>query len=533
MESQESQPERQSDQEVRLIKSASVVAIATFLSRITGFLRDMLFAKLLGASIASDAFYVAFRIPNMLRELLAEGSISAGFIPVFTEYLTKRSREEAASLARAAFTLLFLILIVIVGIGILLTPELLHLIAPGFGKDPNLFALTTRLTRVMFPFLLFISLAALTMGILNSVHRFGPPAISSALCNIVMIFFILFPFYPQPVFLAAIGVIAGGFCQFAMQIPAVKKEGFALSFQWPIFPLHPGLFQIGKLILPITLSLSVTQINILVSTIVASTLASGSVSYLYYAMRLIHFPLGIFGVALATVLLPTLSVQAAKADYTGLRQSLSFGLRLIFFIMAPAMAGLIFLRVPIVHLLFEHGVFNHLATIETSEALLYYAIGLWAFAGVRVVVPVFYSLQDTKTPVKVAIIAMVLNVVLSFSLAVPLQHKGLAAATSLSAIFNFVVLVVLLRKKIGQIDAKRIAFSHLKVLFGAICMMPPALFISKMPLWDTPQHWMEKIGLLTIAIVFSTAIYFMTQAILKSEELIFLKNTLQKRLNRA
>ncbi len=529
MESQE----KQSDTEVKLVKTASVVAVSTFLSRITGFLRDMLFAKILGAGIASDAFYVAFRIPNMLRELMAEGSISAGFIPVFTEYLTKRSRQEAASLARAAFTLLFFILTIIVGIGILFTPQILHIIAPGFVDNPERFALTITLTRVMFPFLLFISLAALTMGILNSTHRFGPPAISSAVCNIVMILFILFPFYPKPIFSAAIGVVFGGLCQFAVQLPAVKKEGFSLSFQWPIFPLHPGLIQIIKLILPITISLSVTQVNILVSTIVASTLAKGSVSYLYYAMRLIHFPLGIFGVALATVLLPTLSAQAAKGDHAGLRQSLSFGLRLIFFIMAPAMAGLILLKVPIVHLLFEHGVFDRLATEGTAQAVLYYAIGLWAFAGVRVVVPVFYSLQDTKTPVKVAITAMILNVILSFALAIPMQHGGLALATSISAIFNFVILVVLLRKKIGSIDAKRIAYSHLKVILGTLCMIPSTLYISSMALWDSPGHWTEKTILLAIAIVTSIVIYCITHAILKSEELIFLKNTIQKRLKRA
>ncbi|MBI3358949.1 MAG: murein biosynthesis integral membrane protein MurJ [Nitrospirae bacterium] len=529
MESQE----KQSDTEEKIVKSASVISVSTFLSRITGFLRDMLFAKILGASIASDAFYVAFRIPNLLRELMAEGSISAGFIPVFTEYLTKRSRTDAALLARATFTLLFLILLVIVGIGIIFAPALLHLIAPGFLDNPELFALATALTRVMFPFLLFISLAALTMGILNSTHRFGPPAISSAVCNIVMILFIVFPFYSTPIFSAAIGVVAGGFCQWAIQLPAVKKEGFSLSFLWPIFPLHPGLITIGKLIVPITISLSVTQINILVSTLVASTLAGGSVSYLYYAMRLIHFPLGIFGVALATVLLPTLSAQAAKSDDAGLRQSLSFGLRLIFFIMAPAMAGLIFLRVPVVHLLFEHGVFDKLATEGTAQAVLYYAIGLWAFAGVRVVVPVFYSMQDTKTPMKVAVLAMISNVILNFVLAIPLQHRGLALATSLSAIFNFIILVILLRKKIGRIDAKRIVFSHIKVILGTICMIPPALFTSNMSLWNASGNWIEKSVLLTITIVVSITIYFITQAILKSEELMFLKNTAKTRFKRA
>jgi putative peptidoglycan lipid II flippase len=285
-----------------------------------------------------------------------------------------------------------------------------------------------------------------------------------------------------------------------------------------------------KLLVPVTISLSVTQINILVGTIVASGLASGAVSYLFYGMRLIHFPLGIFAVALSTVLLPTLSAHAARADYIALRKSISFGLRLIFFLMVPAMVGLIFLRIPMVHLIYEHGLFDRLATEGTAQAILYYAVGLWAFAGVRIVVPVFYSMQDTKTPVKVAIVAMILNAILTVTLAIPLQHAGIALATSLAAIFHFLTLVILLRKKIGQIDGKRILMSHIKVILGGLCMIPPAFFISSMPLWDASGHWSEKTALLTIAILMSAAIYFMVQAALKSEELIFIKDTVKKRL---
>ncbi|MEK7747942.1 MAG: murein biosynthesis integral membrane protein MurJ [Nitrospirota bacterium] len=521
-----------SETESKIFRSAFIVGGATFISRITGFLRDMIFAKIFGATIASDAFYVAFRIPNLLREMVAEGSISAGFIPVFTEYLSKRSPEDAKRLVRAVFTFLFILIVILVLVGILLAPWIMYIIAPGFYKNPILFNLATSLTKIMFPFLLFISLAALTMGILNSTHRFGPPAISSALCNIVMILFVLFPFFPEPVFSAAIGVVAGGFCQWAIQLPAVKKAGFSLSFQWPIFPLDAGLVKILKLVVPVTISLSVTQINILVGTIVASTLAEGSVSYLFYSMRLIHFPLGIFAVAIGTVLLPTLSAAASRSDYIELRKSISFGLRLIFFIMVPAMVGLIFLRVPIVHLIFEHGLFGKAATEGTAMAVFYYAIGLWAFAGVRIVVPVFYSLQDTKAPVKVAIFAMILNVILTFSLAIPLQHGGIALAASISSAFNFTMLIVLLRQKVGQIDGKRIAFSHLKVMIGGLCMVPFAYFVSTMPIWESTGNWVQKTILLTISIFLSVIIYLIVQSLLKSEELIFIKNVIKAKTNK-
>ncbi len=534
MQSQEKQTERTG----KIVAAASIIASGTFLSRILGFLRDMLFANILGAGSVADAFYVAYRIPNLLRELFAEGSMSAGFIPVFTEYLTKKGKEEARHLVQAVFTILFFLLIVIIALGIAFAPLILTVIAPGFVAQKDQFALTITLTRIMIPFLLFISFAALTMGILNSLHRFGPPALSSALSNLVMIVFILLPADRIPflhfdqIIWAAIGVVVGGLFQWLLQMPTVHQEGFSLSFRWPIFPLHPGLMKIAKLLLPSTLALSVTQINILVNTLVASTLAAGSVSYLYYAMRLIHFPLGIFGVALATALLPTLSAHAARQEMTELREQFSFGLRLIFFITAPAMIGLIFLRVPLVHLLFEHGAFSQINTQGTAQAILYYALGLWAFAGVRVVVQVFYAMQETKTPFFVAIFAMLLNILLSFTLVIPLQHGGLALATSLSAIFNFLTLILLLRKKIGTIGARQILTSHLKTIIASLCMAPLCILIANLPLWMIPGSLLTKIGLVAISVTASAAIYFFVQIPLKSEELIFMKNLIKTRLKR-
>lgn len=519
--------------EHKIIKAASIVAIATFLSRILGFIRDMAAASILGATMAADAFYVAYRIPNLLRELLAEGSMSAGFIPVFTEYQAKKSHEETLAFVRAVFTALALVLVILVAAGILFAPLLLSWIAPGFIETPAKFELAALLTRIMFPFLLFISFAALTMGILNSTNHFGPPALSSSLANLVMILFILFPFFGlEPVLSAAIGVTVGGLLQWLIQLPDVHKEGFSLSFRRPIFPLHPGLIKMIKLLLPLTLALSVTQVNIFVSTIAASQLAEGSVAFLYYGMRLIHFPLGIFGVALATALLPELSAHAARSDFLKLRQGVSFGLRMIFFLTAPAMIGLILLRVPIVHLLFEHGAFDRLATEGVASAVLYYSIGLWAFAGIRVIAPVFYAVQDTKTPVTVAIAAMGLNILLIFTLSPLLQHRGLALANSLSAIFNFIILIVLLRKKIGQVDGKKIIFSHFKVMLASSCMAPLIVWTASLPLWNLPEAIAKKSFLMAVAILGSTAIYLMIHAMLRSEEWIFLIGIIKKRIKK-
>lgn len=514
--------------------AAGIVAFGTLISRILGFIRDMILANLFGATIAADAFYVAFRIPNMLRELFAEGSMSAAFIPVFTEYLSKKSRADAKELASAAFTTLFLLVCGVVTIGIFFSPEIIRSIAPGFVRDPYQFSLTVAMTRIMFPFLLFISLAALAMGILNSTRHFAPPALASGVFNVVSILFVFgfTPLLPEPVYGAAIGVALGGLAQFLIQVPTLYQEGLSFTFRRPIRPLHPGVAQMGRLLLPTTLGLSVTQINVLVNTLLASYLTAGSVSYLYYGMRLIHFPLGIFAVALSTALLPTLSTQAAKGEMEGLRRTFSFGLRFVFFITFPAMMGLIFFRVPIVHLLFEHGEFGRAATLGTATAVFFYSIGLWAFAGIRIVVPVFYSLQDTKTPVKVGLVAVVANIVLNLVLMTPLQHGGLALATSLSAILNFSLLLFILRKRIGRVDGKRILNSHMKVILASSVLLPISLWVNRQEIWLSPGNGLIKAMTLTISILLGAIAYFAIQAFLKSEEFYFFLNLIKNRLKK-
>lgn len=535
MESQGKSLSAQVQVEKGIAGAAGIVAFGTLISRILGFIRDMILANLFGATIAADAFYVAFRIPNLLRELFAEGSMSAAFIPVFTEYLSKKSRSEAKELAAAAFTTLLLLLCTVVALGILFSPQLIEWIAPGFVRDAYKFSLTVSMTRIMFPFLLFISLAALAMGILNSTRRFAPPALASGVFNVVSILFVFgfTPFLPEPVYGAAIGVALGGLAQFLIQVPALYQEGFPLSFRRPIRPLHPGVAQMGRLLLPTTLGLSITQINVLINTLLASYLAAGSVTYLYFGMRLIHFPLGIFAVALSTAILPTLSTQVAKGDTDGVRQTFSFGLRLVFFITFPAMTGLILFRVPIVHLLFEHGEFGRVATLGTATAVLFYSIGLWAFAGIRIVVPVFYSLQDTKTPVKIGLVAVVANIILNLTLMGPLQHGGLALATSLSAILNFFLLLLILRKRIGRVDGKRILNSHLKILLSSAALLPISWWVNSQEMWLSTGNWLLKATLLAIAIAISTISYFLIQALLKSEEFYFISNLIKNRLTKS
>ncbi len=534
MESQEKRLNQKEDPEGHIAASAGLVATGTFFSRILGFIRDMILAGAFGASTAADAFYVAFRIPNFLRELFAEGSMSAAFVPVFSEYLSVKGKEEAKKLARATFTLLALITSAVVVLGIIFSPQIISVIARGFLGDPEKFHLTSVLTRIMFPFLLFIACSAWVMGILNSIRRFGLPAFSSAVYNLVNIatFLLLAPNFQEPVFAAAIAVTLGGFAQFLMQWPALHREGFSIAFLRPILPIHAGVVKMGRLILPTILGLSVTQVNLLVNTFLASFLPLGSVSYLYYGMRLIHFPLGIFAVALSTALLPTLSTQAAKQDFAALGRSFSFGLRLVFFITFPALFGLILFRVPIIEALFERGAFDHAATLGTADALFFYALGLWAFAGIRIVVPVFYAMQDTKTPVKIGVFAMLLNVVLNLLLMGPMQHRGLALATSLAAMFNFLSLLFVSKRRIHWSDGKRIMHSHFKVILSSLIMLLPAYWILQQAQSQADSGWAMKTTSLGIAIAISVAGYFILQHLLKSEELQFLRELIQKRLKR-
>jgi len=516
-------------EKTQVAKAAGIVGSATLASRIMGYLRDMAMSWGFGTSIAADAFYVAYRIPNLLRELLAEGSMSAAFIPVFTETLTTESRESARQLANAIFARLLVLLAVLTGLGILFAPFVVRGIAWGFRTEPDKYLMTVTLTRMMFPYLFFIGLAALAMGMLNSLRSFLTPALSPVMLNIMTISSIVLSMWllPNPIYGVAVGVVLGGMFQFLIQLPGLKKQGMMLRPQFA--PGHPGVGKVARLAAPVLLSSSVTQINIFISTILASFLATGSITYLFYGMRFIHFPLGIFGIAIATAVLPTMSAQAARKEMAEFRETLSLGLRLVFFIMFPAMAGLITLRVPIVNLLLEHGQFDRLSTAGVAAALLYYAVGLWAFAGVRIVAQAFYSLQDTKTPVKIALLALATNILLSLSLMGPLAHGGLALATSLAAMLNLTLLTLALRKKIGHMDGRQILVSLLKIVPASVAMGVIGWWISRYPAWAVRGHTLYKLKLLGAGMGASIVFYLVAMWVLRSDELKFLWNMVRKK----
>src|SRR3990170_2713057 len=519
---------------IQVAKAAGVVGAATLASRVMGYIRDMVMSWAFGTTVAADAFYVAYRIPNLLRELLAEGSMSAAFIPVFTETLTKESRESARHLANAVFARMLLILIILTGLGILFAPYVVKAIALGWKFKPDFlekYLLGVTLTRIMFPYLLFIGLAAIAMGMLNSLRSFLSPALSPVMLNIMTISAVVLSrqFLAQPILGVAVGVVLGGLFQFLIQVPGLKKQGMMLKPQFS--PSHPGVRKIAKRVAPVFFSSSVTQLNVFMGTIFASFLATGSITYLFYGMRFIHFPLGIFGIAMATAVLPTMSAQAVRHETTAFRETLSLGLRLVFFIMFPAMAGLITLRVPIVNLLLEHGQFDRISTLGVSAALLYYAVGLWAMAGVRIVSQAFYSLQDTKTPVKIAVIAFIANILFSTAsiLWTPLAHGGLALAASLAATLNLGLLTVKLRKKIGRMDGRRIFDSLRKIIPASVVMGLIGWRVSLNPVWESGGQILYKFALLSGGIIASVLFYLVAMWALKSEELSFLWGMATKR----
>lgn len=518
----------------RIARAAGLMSIATFISRLLGYVKDMILARYFGATGMADVFFVAFRIPNLLRELFAEGSMSSAFVPVVTEYQTRHGKEEANRLVRSVFIFILIIVGVICALGIIFAPAIVSAIAPGFLKEPEKFSNTVLLTRIMFPFLLFISLAALTMGALNTRGVFFIPALAPATLNIVIIVCVLTLSmqFTNPIIAVAIGVTAGGLVQFLIQVPSFLKQGYSFSHHSSTPSLHsplwhPGLKRIGLLIIPSTAGLAVAQINIFISTILASYLPEGSITYLYYSMRLIQFPVGIFGVAMGMAVLPTLSEHSSKGDMEKAKEDFSFALRLLFFITIPAMFGLIALNVPIVSTLFQRGKFEYSATIATSDALIFYSLGIWAIVGIRIVTAAFYSMQDTKTPVKIAATAVIINIFLSILFMGPMKHNGLAFANAIASCFNFMLLFYSLRKRLGGIGAKRIANSFIKTTVASAIMGMTGWFIAKSEIWTLIGHGTQKAAYLSAVIIICAGIYFTLSFLLKNEEMGYIINKIK------
>ena len=430
-----------------LLKSTGIVSGMTSLSRVTGFIRDMIYAQMFGAGSGTDAFFVAFRIPNLLRRLFAEGAFSQAFVPVFSEYQTQRSREELQELVDQVAGTLGAILLLITAIGVLAAPVLILLFAPGFTADASKYELTVEMLRITFPYLLFISLTAFAGGVLNSCGKFAIPAVTPVLLNLTMIAAALWlaPRMEQPVVGLAWGVFIAGIVQLGFQIPFLSQVRLLPRPRWGW--AAQGVQQVLKLMLPALFGSSVAQINLLLNTLLASFLISGSVSWLYYSDRLVEFPLGIFGVALGTVILPKLSRHHANAETNPFSHTLDWALRWALLIGAPATVALMILSGPILSALFQYGEFDARDVTMSARSLMAFTLGLIAFMLIKVLAPGFYARQDTRSPVKYGLIAMGANTVLVLILIWPLAHTGLALATSLAALLNAALLLINLRRR--------------------------------------------------------------------------------------
>lgn len=518
----------------KIAKAAGVMSAATFISRILGYVKDMILARFFGAGAMADVFFVAFRIPNLLRELFAEGSMSSAFVPVLTEQQTKHGKEEANRLVRSVFIFILIAVGLICLMGIIFAPAIVSIIAPGFLSNPEKFRMSVLLTRIMFPFLLFISLASITMGSLNTRGVFFVPALAPALLNVVTIICVLTlsAYFTEPIIAVAVGVTAGGIVQFLFQVPAFFKTGYNLKVKVSRLKSqisHPALKRIGVLIIPATAGMAVSQINIFVSTILASYLAEGSITYLYYSMRLIQFPIGIFGVAMGIAVLPALSEHSARGETDKLKEDFSFALRLLFFITVPAMAGLIALKEPIVSALFLRGRFDYAATINTSDALMFYSLGIWAVVGARIATAAFYSMQDTKTPVKAAAAGMLINIAFSLILMKFMRHNGLAFAHAIASTSNFLLLFYLLRNRLGGIGTKGIALSFSKTVFASAVMGCIGFFMSKNNIWAMSGYGLPKAAYLSAVIASCIAVYILVSYLFKSEECVFIFEKLKSK----
>jgi putative peptidoglycan lipid II flippase len=431
---------------MNLLKALATVSSMTLLSRILGFVRDFVIARIFGAGMLTDAFFVAFKLPNLLRRLFAEGAFAQAFVPILGEYKNKGGEPQARQLVDRVATLLFLILLVVTLLGMAAAPVLVYISAPGFAADPGKFALTVELTRITFPYILFMSLVALSGGVLNTWSRFAVPAFTPVLLNLSFIGMALFatPYFDQPVMVLGWAVFLGGLLQLAFQLPSLKRIGMLprFSFDWK----DAGVRRILRLMAPAVLGVSVAQVSLLINTIFASFLGTGSVSWLYYADRLMEFPAGMLGAALGTILLPSLARYHAGEKFDDYSRLLDWGLRLTLLLAAPAALALAIIAVPLITTLFHHGAFTDVDVFKTRDALVAYSIGLLGLILVKVLAPGFYARQNVRTPVKIALLTLFVTQMLNLALIGWLKHAGLALSIGLAACLNALLLYRGLRR---------------------------------------------------------------------------------------
>ncbi|HMD35280.1 MAG TPA: murein biosynthesis integral membrane protein MurJ [Vicinamibacterales bacterium] len=457
-----------------LARHAGLTGAATLVSRVLGLVRDQVIAALFGAGDEMDAFVVAFRIPNLVRDLFAEGAMSAAFVPTFTAYLTRRGRADAWRLANNVLTMLTIITGIVVVAGIVFAAPLASMYARDYANVPGKLELTIRLTRVVLPFLTLVAIAAVAMGMLNSLHHYFVPALSPAMFNVATIVCAIalvpvMPAFGWPRIMAvAIGALVGGVGLVALQWPALRREGF--RFRPVLDAGDPGLRRVLTLMGPGTIGIAATQVNLFVNTLLATSQGTGAVSWLTYAFRLMYLPIGLFGVSIGTAVLPAVSRHAAENDLSGIRTTIRRGLSMMLTVNIPATIGLIVLAVPIVELLFERGRFTAADTHATATALRMYAVGLVGYSAARITSPTFYALGRPRVPVIVSICSIAVNVVCSVALVRVMGFSGLALGTAIAAVVNSAALVWLLRGTLDGIEGRRLATTSLKVVAAAAVM---------------------------------------------------------------
>lgn len=529
-------------------RSAGIISLAVMASRVLGLVREMVFAYFFGASksFANDAFVIAFRIPNLLRDLFAEGALSSAFVPVFSEYLVKRDEKEAFRLSNLVMTALVLILGALVILGVIFAPQIVTVFAHGFRDDPAKFDLTVRLTRIMMPFILLVALAAQAMGILNARGRFGIPALSSSFFNIGSIIGGIFfaslladPTFAHPISAIvekpvegivgmSVGVVIGGFMQYAVQWPSLRRAGFryrpALSFK------DPGVRRIFKLMGPAVIGAAAVQVNVLINSNFASSIpGDGPVSWLNYAFRLMQFPIGVFGVAIATATLPSISRNAALEQVDQFRHTLARSVRLAFLLTIPSAVGLAVLGRPIIALIYERGDFRPVDTMHTADALAFYAIGLAGYSAIKILAPAFYALGDARTPMAISLGSILTNFLMNWALVGLLEERGLALSTSVVALLNFAFLYFIMQRRIDGIEGRDTAVAIFKIVvasavMGAACW-GASLAISGQSLWARAANVIVSVSL-------GAVVFYLSAYLMGVEELKAAKDTVMRRLRK-
>ena len=513
-------------------RNAGIVSLAVMASRVLGLVRDQVFAALFGAGLQFDAFLTAFRVPNLLRDLLAEGALSSAFVTTFTQTLQSKGRAEAVRLSNRIATLSIIIITVISILAWFFTSEIVRLLAPGFFAVPGKAELTISLTRIMIPFLLLIALAAQAMGMLNAFNIYGMPALASAFFNIgiivsgLLLGFLFGPaFGISPIAGMAYGVLIGGFLELVVQWPSLKRCG--VSFHPDLTVNDSGVRQIIRLMGPAVIGTAAVQINVFVNTNFASAIidpatgavANGPVSWLNYAFRFMQFPIGVFGVAIATATLPSLSRSSANPDYTAFRQTLVHSLALVFLLCIPSALGLAVLAQPIVALIFEHGKFTAFDTMQTAHALAAYGIGLAGYGAIKVLSPAFYALNDARTPMLISLGSIAVNYLMNSLLVGPFGHVGLACSTSAVALVNFFLLALFMRHRLGRLDGRRLSATILRICAASLPMALTAWMVSAavamLPLGGFLLHSVQ-VG---AAISCATLVFYFICRLLRVEEL--------------